>query len=94
MIPIVLPFAVLIGITQTLTTMNTDSELAVIAASGARRSVIYKPGLLLALAVCSCRAFVSHVVEPYSRQAVRAMVASANSDLLTLAVQEGTFQES
>jgi lipopolysaccharide export system permease protein len=91
-IPIVLPFAVLIGITQTLTTMNTDSELAVIAASGARRSVIYRPGIFLALFVSATVAFVSHVVEPYSRQAVRAMVASANTDLLALAVQEGSFK--
>jgi lipopolysaccharide export system permease protein len=92
-VPIVLPFAVLIGITQTLTTMNTDSELAVIAASGARRSVVYKPAVFLALLVCAVVALVSHVVEPYSRQAVRAMVASANSDLLALAVQEGSFKK-
>jgi lipopolysaccharide export system permease protein len=91
-VPIVLPFAVLIGITQTLTTMNIDSELAVIAASGARRSVIYRPAILLALAASALVAFVSHVVEPFSRQAVRAMVASANSDLLALAVQEGSFK--
>lgn len=92
-IPIVLPFAVLIGITQTLTTMNTDSELAVIAASGARRSVIYRPAVLLAVIVSLAVAFVSHVVEPLSRQAVRAMVASANADLLALAVQEGSFKK-
>jgi lipopolysaccharide export system permease protein len=91
-IPIVLPFAVLIGVTQTLTTMNTDSELAVIAASGARRSVIYKPAIVLALAASLLVAFVSHVIEPYARQAVRAMVASANADLLALAVQEGSFK--
>ena len=91
-IPIVLPFAVLIGITQTLTTMNTDSELAVIAATGARRSVIYRPGILLALVVSLFVAFNSHVVEPYARQAVRSMVASANADLLALAVQEGSFK--
>lgn len=91
-IPIVLPFAVLIGITQTLTTMNTDSELAVIAASGARRSVIYRPAIFLALLVSAAVALVSHVVEPYARQAVRAMVASANTDLLALAVQEGSFK--
>jgi lipopolysaccharide export system permease protein len=92
-IPIVLPFAVLIGITQTLTTMNTDSELAVIAASGARRTVIYRPAVFLAVCVSLAVAFVSHVIEPFSRQAVRAMVASANSELLTLAVQEGSFKK-
>ena len=91
-IPIVLPFAVLIGVTQTLSVMNTDSEMAVIAASGARRSVVFRPALLLAALVSLTVAFVSHVVEPYSRQAVRTMVASANSDLLALAIQEGSFK--
>jgi lipopolysaccharide export system permease protein len=91
-IPIILPFSVLIGITQTLATMNTDSEMAVIAASGARRSVIFRPTLMLAALASIFLLFVTHVVEPYSRQAVRAMVASANSDLITLAVQEGTFK--
>jgi lipopolysaccharide export system permease protein len=91
-IPIVLPFAVLIGVTQTLSTMNTDSELAVIAASGARRSVVFRPALILAVLVSLSVAFVSHVLEPYSRQVVRSMVASANSDLISLAIQEGTFK--
>ena len=47
-VPIVVPFAVLIGVIQTLSTMNTDSELAVIAASGATRSAVFRPALLLA----------------------------------------------
>lgn len=91
-IPIVLPFAVLIGVTQTLSTMNTDSEMAVIAASGAPRSAVFRPVLLLAVLVSLTVALVSHVVEPYARQTVRAMVASANSDLLALAIQEGSFK--
>jgi lipopolysaccharide export system permease protein len=91
-IPIILPFSVLIGITQTLSTMNTDSEMAVIAASGARRGVVFRPTLILAGIASVFLLFVTHVVEPYSRQAVRAMVASANSDLITLAIQEGTFK--
>jgi len=42
-IPAVLPFAVVIGTTQTLTAMNNDSELTVIDASGASRNVILRP---------------------------------------------------
>ncbi len=91
-IPIVLPFAVLIGVTQTLSTMNTDSEMAVIAASGARRTVVFRPALALGAAASLALVLVTHIVEPYARQAVRTMVASANSDLLALAIQEGTFK--
>jgi lipopolysaccharide export system permease protein len=91
-VPIILPFSVVIGITQTLSTMNTDSEMAVIAATGARRTVIFRPALVLASAAAVFLIFVTNVVEPYSRQAVRAMVAEANADLITLAIQEGTFK--
>lgn len=91
-VPIILPFAVLIGITQSLATMNTNSETAVIAASGSRRSVIFRPAFLLSGLAALLLAFVSHVVEPYSRQAVRTLVANANADLLTLAIQEGSFK--
>jgi lipopolysaccharide export system permease protein len=91
-VPIILPFSVVIGITQTLSTMNTDSEMAVIAATGARRTVIFRPALVLAGAAAMFLIFVTNVVEPYSRQAVRAMVAEANADLITLAIQEGTFK--
>ncbi len=91
-VPIILPFAVLIGITQTLTTMNTDSEMAVIAASGATRTVIYRPGLILGLGAALVILAVSHFVEPYSRQFVRGMIAESNSDLLSLAIKEGSFK--
>jgi len=43
-IPAVLPFALVIGITQALTAMNNDSELAVIDAAGAPRRTIRSPG--------------------------------------------------
>lgn len=91
-VPIVLPFSVLIGITLTLSAMNTDSELPVIAATGAPRSVIFRPTLILACLAAVLMFMVNNVAEPYSRQIVRGMVASANSDLITLAVQEGTFK--
>jgi lipopolysaccharide export system permease protein len=91
-IPIILPFSVLIGVTQTLSTMNTDSEMAVIAATGARRSVVFRPALVLAGLASVFLLLVIHIVEPYSRQVVRAMVAEANADLITLAIQEGTFK--
>jgi lipopolysaccharide export system permease protein len=91
-VPIILPFSVLIGITHTLSTMNTDSEMAVISATGASRSVVYRPALVLAGLASVFLLFVTHVVEPYSRQAVRAMVADANADLITLAIQEGSFK--
>jgi lipopolysaccharide export system permease protein len=91
-VPTVVPFAVLIGVIQTLSTMNTDSELAVIAASGATRSAVFRPALLLAFGAAVFVFCDNNFLEPYSRQTVRGMVAQANSDLLSLAIKEGSFK--
>ena len=92
-VPVVMPFAIIIGISQTLTTMNQDSELAVIAASGSSRSTILKPMLVLALMACVLAFLVNNLVEPLSRQRVREIVATAHADLLSTVIQEGTFRK-
>ncbi len=92
LIPVVLPFALVIGITQTLTAMNTDSELAIIDASGARRTLIYKPILILG-AVLSVVSFgITNFAEPPARTAARQMVAAAYADLLSSVIEEKTFR--
>ncbi|OLP58536.1 LPS export ABC transporter permease LptF [Xaviernesmea oryzae] len=91
-IPLVLPFALAIGITQTLGTMNNDSELTVIEAGGGARSIVLRPILILAAALCLVSFFVDNVIEPMARHRVREMIASANADLLGSIVQENTFR--
>ena len=91
-IPIVLPFALVIGITQTLTTMNNDSELTVIDAAGAPRSIIFRPILLLAAFLSLFSFFVDNVVEPKVRVNARQMVASAYADLLSSVIEEKNFR--
>ncbi len=91
-IPLVLPFAIVIGITQTLGTMNNDSELTVIEAAGGRRSLILRPILWLAVAVSALSFAVDNYVEPMVRQQVRQMIATANADLISTVVQENTFR--
>ncbi|NTF41498.1 LptF/LptG family permease [Rhizobium rhizogenes] len=91
-IPIVLPFALVIGITQTLTAMNSDSELTVMEAAGARRSIIIRPIMILAIAVSAFSFFVDNVVEPKARVAARQMVAEAYADLLSTVIEEKNFR--
>lgn len=91
-IPVVLPFAFAIGITQTLTAMNNDSELPVIDASGASRSIIFRPVLLLAAFLSLFSFVVANFVEPPSRVAARQMVAEAYADLLSSVIEEKTFR--
>lgn len=91
-IPAVLPFALVIGITQTLTAMNNDSELAVIDAAGAPRSTITRP-LLIAAAVLSVFSFLmANFVEPKLRVSTREMIAAAYADLLSTVIEEKSFR--
>ncbi|WP_037153417.1 LptF/LptG family permease [Rhizobium freirei] len=91
-IPIVLPFALVIGITQTLTQMNSDSELTVMEAAGAKRSIIIRPIMVLAITISAFSFFVDNVVEPKARVVARQMVAEAYADLLSTVIEEKNFR--
>lgn len=91
-IPVVLPFALVIGITQTLATMNNDSELTVIDAAGARRSVLVRPILVLAAIISVFSFIVDNVVEPQAKTVARQMIAATYADLLSSVIEEKTFR--
>lgn len=92
-IPVVLPFALVIGVTQTLTTMNNDSELAVIDAAGARRSIIWRPIIILAAVISAFSFLVDNVVEPKAKTGARQMIAAAYADLLSTVIEEKNFRQ-
>lgn len=92
-IPIVVPFALVVAVAQTLSVMNSDSELAVINAAGSSRWTIVRPIMLLALAAAVFSFAVDNGIEPYARQKNRELVASSRADLLSLIIQEGTFRK-
>ncbi len=92
-IPVVIPFAVLIGITQTLTTMNQDSELAVIAAAGSPRRTVILPVMILGVAAGIVSFAVDNTLDPMARMRMREIVATAHADLLSTIIQEGSFRK-
>lgn len=92
-IPVVLPFAVAISISQTLTMMNSDSELVVINAAGSSRLTTIRPALILAIGACLTSFFVQNVIDPGARLGVRTLLAKASADLLSTVVQEGSFRK-
>lgn len=92
-IPIVVPFAVVVAVAQTLSVMNSDSELVVINAAGASRMTVLKPIMLLAVAAAIFCLIVQNFVDPYARQRNRNLIANARADFLTLLIQEGTFRK-
>ncbi len=92
-IPIVVPFALVIAVAQTLSVMNTDSELVVISAAGSSRMTVIRPVLLLAVAASVLSFAIDNGVDPYARERGRHLVAAARADLLSLVIQEGTFRK-
>ncbi|TDQ28270.1 lipopolysaccharide export system permease protein [Phyllobacterium brassicacearum] len=91
--PIVMPFALVIAVTQVLSTMNQDSELVVINAAGAPRSAVIRPVLLFAIVISVASFLIANFVVPYSQMNMRQMVADARADVINLVVQQGTFKE-
>ncbi|MET3589433.1 lipopolysaccharide export system permease protein [Bartonella silvatica] len=92
-VSLVIPFALVIAITSTLSAMNKDSELAIISSSGFPKRTVWKPILLLAL-VASCTSFyIANFVVPQARLNMRQMLASAHFDLINLFISEGSFQK-
>jgi lipopolysaccharide export system permease protein len=87
----VLPFGIVVGSVQVLNTMNTDSELPVVAGAGISRLRIAKPFLLIG-ALCSAYVFVSsHSIEPITNSASRDVLTESRTNLLTSLIQEGRF---
>jgi lipopolysaccharide export system permease protein len=88
---LLLPIGVVIGTVQVFMTMNADSELAVMSASGASRFMIAKPVLFLAAIASVFVLFSNHLVEPRANRALRDIVVSARADLLTNLLRDGVF---
>ncbi|MCX7306331.1 MAG: LPS export ABC transporter permease LptF [Hyphomicrobiales bacterium] len=92
-IPVVLPFATIIAVAQTLNTMNNDSELVVISAAGASPTIIARPVILLSVLASIASFAIDNGVDPYARQKGRDLVAAARADMLSAVIQEGTFRK-
>jgi lipopolysaccharide export system permease protein len=92
MVTLVMPFALLIGVSQNLNSMNTDSELAVIESSGGSNMLVARPVMLIALIMTLVSLGSSLFVEPWSNRQLREIISAASADLMRFAVQSGTFK--
>lgn len=91
-IPVVIPFALGIAVAQTLTAMNTDSEMIVLSAAGSPRSTIIRPVLIIAVLASITSFAVNNFVEPHSRERMRNIMSAANAELISSVIQEGRFE--
>jgi lipopolysaccharide export system permease protein len=90
---IVAPFALLIGVSQVLSSMNSDSELVVVEAAGVPPATVLKPVLLLSALVSLMVLVVSNFIEPWSNNKLYDVLSQAQSDLFSVAVRSGAFMK-
>lgn len=91
LITIVLPVSLLISVIYAFTTMNTDSELVVINASGAPQSALLKPVMAIGLITTLLVAAMSLYFAPLSLRTWQVIVTNVRSDILTAVLRPGGF---
>ncbi len=92
-VPIVAAFALLIGVSQVLSSMNSDSELVVVEAAGVPPTTVLKPVLALSAAISLMVLVVSNFIEPWANGKLYDVIAEAQSDLFSVAVRSGAFMK-
>jgi lipopolysaccharide export system permease protein len=91
LLALLLPISVVIGLVQVFTTMNSDSEMAVMSAAGVSRGMIAKPVLLIGLIAGAYVLVSNHFIEPRSGRSLRDALVTIRTDLLANFLQEGVF---
>lgn len=87
----IMPIALLIASVHVLNRLNSDSELIVMAASGASVWRLSRPFILIALVACVYVAVVSLYIQPLSMQSLRHYIIKVRTDLISQALQPGKF---
>lgn len=92
LIQIIAPVAYLVASILTLSSLNNDSELAVISAAGAPRRAVQRPILVLGVAVMIFVALSHHVLAPASLAALRGLLTRVRADVIATVVKDGGFR--
>jgi lipopolysaccharide export system permease protein len=91
LVAIVFPVSVLIGVIYTFTSLNSDAELVVINASGARQSAILKPVVIIAFLASLIVASMTLYFSPLALRTWTNLITSVRSNIITQFMQEGAF---
>ncbi|RCL02819.1 MAG: lipopolysaccharide export system permease protein [Candidatus Tokpelaia sp. JSC188] len=92
-IPLVMPFALVIAVSQVFSIMNQDTEFVIIDAAGSTRLVIWRPVLILGVCLSFFSFFITNFIAPHARLNMRRMLEAVHSSLINTFLQEGSFRE-
>ncbi len=87
----VIPIALLLATVFAVNTLNSNSELVVINASGASSWILVKPMLILALLCSLFTGIVGHFVSPWSLLTLKIFATEMRADLVQVIIREGEF---
>ncbi|RCL03465.1 MAG: lipopolysaccharide export system permease protein [Candidatus Tokpelaia sp. JSC161] len=90
---IVIPFSLVIAVTQVLTKMNNDSELIIINSTGTPPLIIWRPILALGLILSILSFIIANFIVPYARTNMRKMMTTSQNNIINLFLQVGHFHE-
>ncbi|MEL6920523.1 MAG: LptF/LptG family permease, partial [Pseudomonadota bacterium] len=86
-----LPFGILIGTINVFNSLNSDSELPVVASAGVNRQTLLRPVVIISVIAGGFILYSNHFIQPQAERAVRDIVTDARSDLLTSLISQGQF---
>ena len=93
LVSIVLPVALLIAVIYGMVTLNSDSELVVINASGAGQMTVVKPVIAVGLIVSFLVAAMTLYFAPLSLRSWQVLLSSVRGDILTTILKPGQFMQ-
>jgi lipopolysaccharide export system permease protein len=91
LVTIVLPVSLMIAVIYTFNSMNIDSELVVINASGAPQASLLKPVMLAGLAATVLVASMTLYFAPLSFRTWQSLTTNVRGNIVTQFMREGTF---
>lgn len=92
-ITLMIPFALLFAIVQTLSSLQQNYELIIIQSSGANRFFIAIPILLFASLLSIGSFILANYITPKARFTMRHIAAEAQANFINLSLKEGTFKK-
>jgi lipopolysaccharide export system permease protein len=90
---IVSPIAILIAVIYTFDSLNLDSELVVINASGASQKTLLKPVLVMAVIGAVFMAMMTLYFTPLSLRLWRTLITDVRAGIVTTILREGEFMK-
>ncbi|MEJ0012520.1 MAG: LptF/LptG family permease [Bauldia sp.] len=91
LVAIVFPVSILIAVIYSFTSLNSDAELVVINASGARQTAILKPVLVVAFVSTLIVASMTLYFAPLALRTWQVLITNVRGNIITQFMQEGAF---